>query len=127
MTEPRSPHRAWIEVDHAAIRSNLAAIRERVPGAGVIGVVKANAYGHGDVAVARTLVGAGVERLAVATVDEGVALRHAGIDVPLLVLWGIGASEAGALAEARLEPIVYDARSVELLDRAGANVCRVHR
>jgi alanine racemase len=126
MTEPRSPHRAWIEVDHAAIRSNLAAIRERVPGAGVIGVVKANAYGHGDVAVARTLVGAGVERLAVATVDEGVALRHAGIDVPLLVLWGIGASEAGALAEARLEPIVYDARSVELLDRAGANVIRVH-
>ena len=126
MTEPHSPHRAWIEVDHAAIRSNLAAIRERVPGAGVIGVVKANAYGHGDVAVARTLVGAGVERLAVATVDEGVALRHAGIDVPLLVLWGIGASEAGAVAEARLEPIVYDARSVELLDRAGANVIRVH-
>jgi alanine racemase len=118
VTQARSPHRAWIEVDHAAIRSNLRAIRERAPGARVIGVVKANAYGHGDVAVAHTLVAAGVDLLAVATVDEGLRLREVGVEVPVLVLWGIGAHEARAAARAQLEPIVYDERSVDLLESA---------
>ena len=75
MTRAGSPHRAWIEIDHSAIRDNLNAIRGQVPGAQIIGVVKANAYGHGDLAVARTLVAQGVERLAVATIDEAVRLR----------------------------------------------------
>jgi alanine racemase len=118
MSAPRSPHRAWVEVDHAAIRSNLAALRARALSSQVIAVVKANAYGHGDVAVARTLVGAGAERLAVATVDEGVRLRDAGIAAPILVLWGIGPSEAAALVEAGLEPIVTDGQSVEMLESA---------
>jgi alanine racemase len=122
MTVARSPHRAWVEVDHAAIRSNVRTIRERAPAAQVIGVVKANAYGHGDLAVARTLIGVGVERLAVATVDEGVRLREAGIEAPIILLWGIGPEEARTAAEARLEPIVYDGRSIELLERAAAAV-----
>jgi alanine racemase len=127
MTAARSPHRAWIEVDHLAIRSNLAALRARAPGSEVIAVVKANAYGHGDVAVARTLVAAGVERLAVATVDEGLRLRDAGIAAPIVVLWSIGPAEASAVADARLEPIVYDARSIELLEAAGVeHPIRVH-
>jgi alanine racemase len=116
MTAPRSPHRAWIEVDHAVIRSNLAALRARAPGSQVIAVVKANAYGHGDVAVARTLVGAGVERLAVATVDEGLRLREAGIAAPIILLWGIGPPEASVVAEAGLEPILYDGRSIDHLE-----------
>ena len=127
MTAARSPHRAWIEVDHLAIRSNLAAVRARAPGSEVIAVVKANAYGHGDVAVARTLVAAGVERLAVATVDEGLRLRDAGIEATIVVLWGIGPAEASVVVDARLEPIVYDARSIELLEAAGADQpIRVH-
>lgn len=129
MTEPGSPHRAWIEVDHAAIRQNLRVVRDLSPGASVIGVVKANAYGHGDVEVARTLVAAGVERLAVATVDEAAGLRDAGIEVPLLVLWGIGPTEADEIVAHRLEPIVYDERTIGWLEaaaeRADAAV-RVH-
>ncbi len=125
MTAARSPHRAWIEVDHEAIRANLRVLRERVGSAEVIAIVKANAYGHGDVAVARTLVDAGAERLAVATVDEGMRLREAGIDVPILLLWGIGPSEVEAVVTARLEPIVYDERTVELLEGASGSV-RVH-
>jgi alanine racemase len=116
MSAPRSPHRAWIEVDHAAIRSNLAAVRARAPGSEVIGVVKANAYGHGDIAVARTLVAAGAERLAVATVDEALRLRDEGISAPILLLWGIGPAEAAAVSEAGLEPIVYDGRAIDLLE-----------
>jgi alanine racemase len=121
MTRPRSPHRAWVEVDHAAIRHNLRAIRSAVPGAAVIGVVKANAYGHGDVAVARTLVASGVDRLAVATVDEARRLREAGLGVPLLLLWAIGPDEATDVAALDLEPIVYDRRSIEWLESAAGD------
>jgi len=121
MTNGRSPHRAWVEVDHGAIRHNLAAIRQMAPEVEVIGVVKANAYGHGDVAVARTLLTAGVERLAVATVGEGLRLRDAGIGAPVLVLWGIGRDEAAVVADAELEPIVYDERSLEVLESAAGD------
>jgi alanine racemase len=85
----------------------------------VIGVVKANAYGHGAVSVARTLVAAGVERLAIATVDEAIELREAGVDIPLVVLWGIGPDEASIVTRHALEPIVYDERAIELLEAAG--------
>lgn len=119
MTVPGSPHRAWIEIDHGAIRSNLEVIRRSAPKAQVIGVVKANAYGHGAVAVARTLVAAAVERLAVATVDEAIQLREAGIEVPLVVLWGIGPDEASIVTRHALEPIVYDDRAIDLLEAAG--------
>lgn len=127
MTVPRSPHRAWIEIDHAAIRSNLAAIQALAPGAEVIGVVKANAYGHGDVAVAHTLLAAGVQHLAVATIDEGMRLRRAMIDAPILMLWGVGPAEAQVVADEHLEPVVYDERSVEVLEAArGTLPIRVH-
>lgn len=116
MTRPGSRHRAWIEVDHAAIRTNLAQVRSRAPGAQVIAVVKANAYGHGDVAVARTLVAAGAERLAVATVEEAARLREDGLDVPILLLWGIGPDEVEQVATLELEPIVYDDVTLALLE-----------
>jgi alanine racemase len=121
----RSPHRAWIEIDHAAIAENLALIRA-LAGAEkqVIGVVKANAYGHGAIEVSRTLIAQGIERLAVATVDEGLALRDAGIRAPILVLWGLGAPDAGPAIEADLEPIATSAQSVALLEAAAASAGR---
>ena len=85
----------------------------------MIGVVKANAYGHGAVPVARTLVAAGVERLAIATVDEAIELRGAGVEVPLVLLWGFGSDEASIVTRHGLEPVVYDDRAIELLEAAG--------
>jgi alanine racemase len=126
MTVAGSPHRAWIEIDHAAIRSNLKVIRGAADKAQVIAVVKANGYGHGAVPVARTLVAEGVDRLAVATIGEAVELRAAGIDAAIVVLWGIGPDEASAVSEHRLEPIVYDERVIDLLeavaDRDGVRI-----
>jgi alanine racemase len=115
----RSPHRAWIEIDHQALRANLAAVRG-LAGADkqLIAVVKANAYGHGDLATARTLLAGGAERLAVATVPEALRLRAAEISAPILVLWGVGEPEAAAAVAADLEVTVFDARSVRLLEAA---------
>lgn len=119
MTAAGSSHRAWIEVDHGAIRSNLAAVRRLAGDAQVIGVVKANAYGHGAVAVARTLVAAGVERLAVATADEAIELRAAGIEEPLLLMWAIGPTEAAIVTDLGIEPVVFDQPAIERLEAAG--------
>ena len=124
MMAGRGPHRAWVEVDHAAIRHNLALLRGLAPAAQVIGVVKANAYGHGDVAVATTLIAAGVERLAIATIDEARRLRAAGIDAPLLLLWGLGPAEADEAIALDLEVTVYDSRGLALAERAAASAGR---
>ena len=80
------PTRILVDLD--ALTHNLAAIRGRV-GVPVMGIVKANAYGHGLVAVARHLEAQGVDQLGVAFVEEGIALRKAGIATPILVLGGI--------------------------------------
>src|SRR5690606_18176810 len=80
------PTRILVDLD--AIAHNLGAIRERVR-VPVMGIVKANAYGHGLVPVARRLEAEGVDQLGVAFLEEGIALREAGIGLPILVLGGI--------------------------------------
>jgi alanine racemase len=77
-----------IVVDLDRIAGNLRAIRAHA-GVPVMAIVKANAYGHGLVDVARHLQAQGVEHLGVAFPEEGIALRRAGITVPILVLGGI--------------------------------------
>jgi alanine racemase len=89
---------AWIEIDLGAVAANLGAIRRMAgPGTAVLPVVKADAYGHGMVPVARTLVAAGADGLCVATLDEAIVLADSGIGAPLLVLYPV---PAGAAAEA---------------------------
>ena len=115
-----SAHRAWIEIDHGALRGNLAAVRQLAGDQSLIGVVKANAYGHGAVEVSRTLVDEGIQRLAVATLGEALELRAAGIGTPILVLFRITSAEVDRAVAADLEPVVFDAGSVALLERASA-------
>jgi len=80
-------HRVWAEIDLQALTHNLAAIRRRAgKGVRVLLVVKADAYGHGAVTVARHAVRCGVEALGVSTSREALELRHSGIQVPILVL-----------------------------------------
>ena len=102
------PTLAVIDLD--AYASNLRALRD-VIGTGPVltAVVKSNAYGHGAVPVAKAAVTAGVDELAVATVDEGVQLRDAGIDVPVLVMGPIGKVEAARAIGNRLRLVVSDA------------------
>jgi alanine racemase len=82
-----SHHRSWIEVDLDAIRENVRRFRELAgEEGGVMPAVKADAYGHGAVAVTREALAAGAARVAVATCEEGEELRAAGIDAPVLIL-----------------------------------------
>lgn len=77
----------WAEVDLGAIRSNVAAVRGELPAdVEIIAVVKANAYGHGDLQTAEAALEAGASMLAVAFMDEALALRKKGIKAPILVL-----------------------------------------
>ncbi len=87
---PPLPRSAWIEIDLDALVSNARLLAGSLPsGIRLEAVVKADAYGHGAVPVSRALVGAGVRSLSVATFDEGLELRQAGISVPILVLFAI--------------------------------------
>lgn len=77
----------WAEVDLDYITENVTSVRKHLPqDVTIIAVVKANAYGHGDVQVAQTALEAGASYLAVAFMDEAIALRNKGIKAPILVL-----------------------------------------
>ncbi|GAA5417470.1 alanine racemase [Paraliobacillus ryukyuensis] len=77
----------WIEVDLNAIDYNINQLKRRLSEhTEIFAVVKANGYGHGDVEVAKAALKAGASMLAVALLEEAIKLRHAGIEVPILVL-----------------------------------------
>ena len=91
-----------IRVDLDALTHNLRALRAHA-GVPVMGIVKANAYGHGLVPVGLHLQAQGVEQLGVAFLEEGIALRRAGVTVPILVMGGIFGPQAAALIANDLE------------------------
>lgn len=98
---------AFAEIDLAALRQNIVAIKQRVHPAKVMAVVKADAYGHGAVAVANAALQAGAEYLGVALVEEGIELRQAGILAPILVFGGVMPDQISLFFEFNLEMTVY--------------------
>ena len=111
------------EIDLNAIRNNVRVMREKTAGgAEFLAVVKANGYGHGAVPVALAALDAGASMLAVAIPEEGVELRQAGIDVPVLVLGGIEESAAQAVAQYDLTQTVFDEARIRALSAAGVGM-----
>ncbi|CAC5343926.1 MULTISPECIES: alanine racemase [Planktothrix] len=98
--------RAWVEVDLGAIAENIRQLKGLLsPQTKLMAVVKADAYGHGAVSVAKTVCQAGAEWLAVATLPEGIELREAGIKQPILLLGAIHTvEEVQAIAHWQLQP-----------------------
>jgi len=92
MTQTRMPfvqtrRDAWVEIDLGNIEHNIKTLRNLIsPETKFLAVVKADAYGHGATMVAPTLIASGVDMLGVASIDEGIQLREAGIEAPILVL-----------------------------------------
>lgn len=98
---------SWIEVDLDAVRANVVAIAAAVAPAEVCAVVKADGYGHGDVPVAEAALEAGATRLAVALASEGIGLREAGIEAPVLLLSEPLVEDVPEVVRWRLTPTVY--------------------
>jgi alanine racemase len=117
-------------IDLAALRQNLGLATRLAGRREVIGVVKADAYGHGVVPVVRALLGAGCPQLAVLTVPEGVVLRDADVQAPILVLAGARNDDEARVAVARsLTPVLHDAEGharLEAAARAGGTRILVH-
>jgi alanine racemase len=111
------PFRSFVLVSRGQIARNFRTVRAAVgPEVEVLGVVKADAYGHGAVEVARVLVAEGARWLAVSSVDEGITLRCAGIGARILVMAGFLPDEKEALAEHNLTPAIHALEEIRELD-----------
>jgi alanine racemase len=112
--------RCYVEISRSQIAANYRAVRDAVgPGGQVIGVVKADAYGHGAVEVSRVLCREGAAWLAVSSVEEGITLRRAGIPCRILVMAGVMPWEHEATREFQLTPVVHSLDELPLLEEGG--------
>ena len=121
----------WAEIDLEAIAHNAHMLADLVSPAKLCAVVKAFGYGHGPVPVARAAVAGGAEWLAVATVEEGVQLRQAGLTAPVLLLSEPPATAMGEVVTWQLTPTLYTNDGVEAAAKAvalfgGADALSVH-
>lgn len=114
----------WVEVDLTSIVLNLAAIRKKVAPGKVMGTVKANAYGHGLVTVARLLEEEGIDMLGVSILDEAMHLRRASISTPILIMGTILPEEAERAVELDVTPTLNSFEVAKSLDRAGKSLGR---
>ncbi len=124
------PFRTWAEVSRGRIAGNFRRVSAAV-GAGVeiVGVVKADAYGHGAVEVSRVLTGAGARWLAVSGAEEGIALREAGIAARILVMADRATSAYPALVEYGLTPVLHsleDLRELSSMANGGGAPLSYH-
>ena len=107
----------WLELSRSALQHNLAGVKRLIGPAQVMAVVKANAYGAGAAGMAGVLQDNGVTRFAVATVDEGIALREVGISGDILCLTYFDRSDAEALRHHALTPTVFSRSAVSILSK----------
>lgn len=111
---------AWAEIYVSAIEDNIKVIAGLLgPASRICAVVKADGYGHGALACARAALAGGASSLAVALLDEGIALREAGIGAPILLLGAVQAEEAEAAIQAGLEATVFSEKAIRAFDQAG--------
>ncbi len=122
--------RTWAEISLANIRHNYKAIRASLPaGCRFLGVVKADAYGHGALPVARLLQDEGAEYLAVSCLDEALELREGGVTMPILILGHTPHEYTGTLIEKDLtQTVSARAKALEYSEAASAlgKTLRIH-
>jgi Alr-MurF fusion protein len=126
--QPSRP--SWIEVDTEAIAGNVQAIKRLIgEQVGLMAVVKADAYGHGAVAVSQIALLNGAEYLAVANLEEALELRDGGIDAPILILSYTPVYAVREAIRQRLTVTLYDLQMARAYDRAAREIggkLRVH-
>ena len=122
--------RTWAEVDLDAIAHNIKEIRKITnPNAKIMAVVKADAYGHGFLEVAKTLLENGADRLAVAVLQEGKQLRSRGVTVPILILGASGEEAVEDLINFDITPSVFTyefAKALSYDEERKEKVTKIH-
>ena len=114
-----SDRRVWADIDLGVLRENLRLAHARIPAhTAVLGVVKADAYGHGAVPVSRALAAAGISMLGVGDAHEAIELREARIETPILVLGATLEPEIPALIRHRIVPTIHSPDRIATFARA---------
>ena len=109
----------YATVNLAALAHNFSCIKQYLsPGCEVMAIVKANAYGHGAIEIAQALASQGVGRFAVASLDEGIALRQAGLAASIVVLGALFEEQVSDLVAHRLTPVISDGHILPALAKA---------
>lgn len=119
----------FVEVDLARLTENFRAIQEHVAPAKMMVILKANAYGHGLVEIARHMVSVGADYLGVAFLEEGILLREEGISAPILVLGGLMGSQVHLFLDYDLTLTASSVEKLEQIEaaaRARGQTARVH-
>ncbi|HEY7564398.1 MAG TPA: alanine racemase [Acidimicrobiia bacterium] len=111
-----------VEIDLQAIRHNTSQLSTLIAPARLCAVVKADGYGHGDVPVAEAALAAGATWLAVALVEEGVRLREAGIEAPVLLLSEPSVEDRESLLQWKLTPTAYTEQFIDSMAGTGLPV-----
>jgi alanine racemase len=116
MTFLGTAKRVYAEINLSNLKHNILEIRKNLDkNVLIMGVVKADAYGHGALEVSRTLIANGVERLAVATIDEAILLRENGINVPVQILGAILEEDAQKVIDYNIIPTVPSVKQAAFL------------
>ena len=122
--------RSCVEIDLSALRHNYNEIRKvTAEGAGIMAVVKADAYGHGSIECAKTLIECGADYLCVATIGEAVELREAGIDARILILGYTDPLHFDEVVKYDIDQAVYDYEAAKVLSDEAVKqgkTCRIH-
>lgn len=127
---PRAGRPTYAEINLDALEHNFAQVKNSLaPGKSILAVVKANAYGHGAVTIAKALEERGVDFFGVATCEEGIELRKSSISRPIIVLGGVFEEQVSCVREYDLIPVVYNLESAQALARragSGSRRIKVH-
>ena len=122
--------RSCVEIDLDALKHNFKEIRKATtPGTGILAVVKADAYGHGALEIAKTLIDSGASGLCLATIDEAVELRRHGIDVPMMTLGFTDTSRFEDAVRYDVEQSVYSYDIAKALSDEAVKqgkTCKIH-
>ena len=113
--------RTWVEIDLDAIESNFREVKQKVPGAKMMAVVKADAYGHGVEQVAHTLAQAGADWFGVSNLEEAIQLRALGHTLPILILGYTPPQEVKTLCRHRVSQALYSDEYAAALSEAATD------
>jgi len=114
----KTTYRCWAEIDQAALRHNAGVVRERIGAAEMLAVVKADAYGHGLIGVAKALASE-AEFFGVANLEEALALRKASLAHPVIILGPALPGERATIVEREFIPTISTTAEAEAFDRIG--------